>query len=79
MSLAAELPGIDQGFGRIDGFLDVVGAVNGTLIEVPRYRDFEGWYCLKKFPAGNVQAIVDHRGYFRSISIQAGSNNDQSL
>ncbi|OWZ17636.1 hypothetical protein PHMEG_0008403 [Phytophthora megakarya] len=36
-------------------------------------------YCRKNFPAVNVQAIVDHRGLFRSISIRSGSNNDQSL
>ncbi|OWY93328.1 hypothetical protein PHMEG_00037328 [Phytophthora megakarya] len=79
MGSAAELPDIEQGFERIAGFPGVVGAVDGTLIAVPRPRDFEGWYCRKKFPAVNVQAIVDHRGYFRSISIRAGSNNDQSL
>ncbi|KAG3080098.1 hypothetical protein PI125_g20547 [Phytophthora idaei] len=55
------------------------GAVDGTLIAIPRPHDFEGWYCRKGFPAVNVQAVVDHREAFRSISIRAGSNNDQSL
>ncbi|KAG4228079.1 hypothetical protein PC116_g23555 [Phytophthora cactorum] len=55
------------------------GAVDRTLIAIPRPHDFEGWYCRKGFPAVNVQAVVDHRGAFRSISIRAGSNNDQSL
>ncbi|KAE9053124.1 hypothetical protein PF007_g33034, partial [Phytophthora fragariae] len=31
------------------------------------------------FPAVNVQVVVDHVGSFRSLSICAGSNNDQSL
>ncbi|KAF4131582.1 DDE superfamily endonuclease, partial [Phytophthora infestans] len=30
------------------------------------------------FPAANVQAIVDHRVLFRSISIRFGPNNGQS-
>ncbi|KAG6941339.1 hypothetical protein JG687_00019714 [Phytophthora cactorum] len=60
-------------------YIVVVGAVDGTLIRIPRPRDFEGWDCRKNFPAVNVQAIVYNKGYFRSIYIRAGSNNDQSL
>ncbi|KAE8980280.1 hypothetical protein PR003_g25018 [Phytophthora rubi] len=74
-----ELPAIEAGFEAKAGFPDVIGAVDGTLVAIPRPRDFEGWYCRKGFPAVNVQAVVDDRGYFRSISIRAGSNNDQSL
>ncbi|KAG4059732.1 hypothetical protein PC123_g5351 [Phytophthora cactorum] len=54
-------------------------AVDGTLIAIPHPHVFEGWYCRKGFPAVNVQAVVDHRGAFRSISIRSGSNSDQSL
>ncbi|KAE9023914.1 hypothetical protein PF011_g3750 [Phytophthora fragariae] len=70
---------VEQGFETIAGFSEVVGAIDGTLIKIPRPRDFEGWYCRKGFPAVNVQAIVDHKGAFRSLSIRAGSSNDQSL
>ncbi|KAG4037588.1 hypothetical protein PC123_g26848 [Phytophthora cactorum] len=79
MGLPDELPDIEKGFEDIAGFPDVVGAVDGTLIRIPRPRDFEGWDCRKNFPAVNVQAIVYNKGYFRSIYIRAGSNNDQSL
>ncbi|KAG3232211.1 hypothetical protein PI124_g22700 [Phytophthora idaei] len=74
-----ELHAVEEGFEAIAGFPGVVGALDGTLIKIPRPRDFEGWYCRKGFPAVNVQAIVDHRGAFLSLSIRAGSNNDQSL
>ena len=70
---------VETGFANVAGFPGVVGAVDGTLVRIMRPHEFEGWYCRKNFPAVNVQAVVDHRGSFRSISIRAGSNNDQSL
>eukprot|EP00644_Phytophthora_capsici_P005956 jgi/Phyca11/97861/e_gw1.2.1218.1 len=76
---ASEVASLEAGFFAVAGFPGVVGAVDGTLIAIPRPRDFEGWYCRKGFPAVNVQAVVDHIGAFRSISIRSGSNNDQSL
>jgi hypothetical protein len=79
MGQPSELPGIAQGFEKIAEFPDVVGAVDGTLVKIPRPHDFEGLYCRKNFPAVNAQAIVDHHGYFRSLSIRAGFTNDQSL
>ncbi|EEY54699.1 uncharacterized protein PITG_20369 [Phytophthora infestans T30-4] len=75
---ASEVASLEAGFFAVAGFPGVVGAVDGTLIAIPR-PDFEGWYCRKGFPAVNVQAVVDHTGAFRSISIRSGSNNDQSL
>ncbi|EGZ10365.1 hypothetical protein PHYSODRAFT_518778 [Phytophthora sojae] len=76
---ASEVEAVEAGFFKVAGFPGVVGAGDGTLIAIPRPHDFEGWYYRKGFPAVNVQAIVDHRGSFRSISIRSGSNNDQSL
>ncbi|KAF4136322.1 DDE superfamily endonuclease [Phytophthora infestans] len=76
---ASEVASLEAGFFAVAGFPGVVGAVDGTLIAIPRPHDFEGWYCRKGFPAVNVQAVVDHTGAFRSISIRSGSNNDQSL
>ena len=70
---------VESGFYSIAGFPGVVGAVDGTLVKVMRPHEYEGWYCRKNYPAVNVQAIVDHLGLFRSISIRSGSNNDQSL
>lgn len=59
-----ELNAVEEGFDAIAGFPGAVGAIDGTLINIPRLRDFEGWYCRKGFPAVNVQTIVDHRGVF---------------
>lgn len=74
-----ELSVVENGFYSIAGFPNVVGAIDGTLIEISRPRDYKGWYCRKNYPAVNVQAMVDHLGLFRSISIRAGSTNDQTL
>ncbi|KAE9360998.1 hypothetical protein PF008_g1465 [Phytophthora fragariae] len=79
MPSADETAVIEEGFFATAGFPGTVGAVDGTLVRIARPHDFEGWYCRKNFPAVNVQAIVDHCGLFRSISIRSGSNNDQSL
>ncbi|KAE9158206.1 hypothetical protein PF004_g31955 [Phytophthora fragariae] len=79
MPTEQELESVELGFEAVTGFPNVVGAIDGTLVPIQRPKDFEGWYCRKMFPAVNVQAVVDHVGSFRSLSICAGSNNDQSL
>ncbi|OWZ14988.1 hypothetical protein PHMEG_00011453 [Phytophthora megakarya] len=78
MSTAEELVAVEDGFYATTGFPDTIGAVDGTLVRIACPHDLEGWYCRKNFPAVNMQAIVDHRGLFRSISLRSGSNNDQS-
>ncbi|KAJ8542601.1 hypothetical protein ON010_g12211 [Phytophthora cinnamomi] len=47
MGLPSEIPEIEKGFEAIAGFPDFIGAVDGTLVRIPRPRDFEGWYCRK--------------------------------
>ncbi|KAG3177389.1 hypothetical protein PC128_g16869 [Phytophthora cactorum] len=79
MPSAEELPLVEDSFFATTGFPDTIGAVDGTLVRIARPHDFEGWYCRKNVPAVNVQAVVDQRGLFRSISIISGSNDDQSL
>ncbi|KAG3195895.1 hypothetical protein PC128_g8107 [Phytophthora cactorum] len=79
MPSADELPLVEDGFFATTGFLDTIDAVDGALVRIARNHDFEGWYYRNVFPGVNVQAVVDHRGLFRSISIRSGSNNDQSL
>ncbi|KAG4048537.1 hypothetical protein PC123_g16151 [Phytophthora cactorum] len=79
MPSAEELPLVEDSFFATTGFSDTIGAVDGTLVRIARPHDFEGWYCRKNVPAVNVQAVVDQRGLFRSISIRSGSNDDQSL
>jgi hypothetical protein len=70
---------IEQGFEHIAGMSGVIAAVDGSLFEVHRMEDFEGWYCRKGFPAFNVQVVVDHKLRFMSYSIRSGSQNDKSL
>lgn len=46
------------GFEKICGVPNVVGAIDGTLIQIHRFEEFEGWYCRKGFPAFNVQVLL---------------------
>jgi hypothetical protein len=61
---------------RIPG---IVGAIDGTLIEIERPADFEGWYCRKGYPAINLQAVCDHSMRILSYSMMSGSHNDKQL
>ncbi|KAE9285903.1 hypothetical protein PF008_g26795 [Phytophthora fragariae] len=79
MPTGNEVAAVEDGVFALAGFSGVVEAIDGTLIRIPRPSDFEGWYGRKGFPAVNAQAVVDHRGVFRSLSVRAGSTNDQSL
>ncbi|DAZ96280.1 TPA: hypothetical protein N0F65_001452 [Lagenidium giganteum] len=58
-------------------FPNAVAAVDGTLVEVERPSEHEGWYCRKAFPAVNIQACVDGNMDFVSCSIRPGAANDQ--
>ncbi|OQR84084.1 hypothetical protein ACHHYP_13921 [Achlya hypogyna] len=70
---------ISDGFKRIAGLPRVFGAVDGSLVMIRRFRQHEGWYCRKGFPAFNVQASVDDRKHFMFYSIRAGAQNDKML
>ena len=62
------------------GHPDTALAVDGCLIPIERpASNYEGFYDKKGIPGLNVQACVDARRLFRSVSIRAGSNNDQSM
>jgi hypothetical protein len=76
---AEELSALERSFSDIAGFPGAVLAIDGSLIEIERPSDFEGWYCRKGYPAMNVQLVVDHRKRVRSFSIRPGSANDQSM
>ncbi|EGZ12726.1 hypothetical protein PHYSODRAFT_517190 [Phytophthora sojae] len=73
-----EVDCVREGFENISGFPDVIGAVDGSLIRICRPAEHEGWYCRKKFPAVNMQAVVDHKTRFRSYCIRSGSINDRA-
>jgi hypothetical protein len=53
--------------------------VDGTLIEVERTKQYEGWYCRKGFPAINLQVVVDGRKRIRDYSMRPGSENDSGV
>ncbi|KAF0739178.1 hypothetical protein Ae201684P_012872 [Aphanomyces euteiches] len=61
------------------GIPNVYGAIDGCLIPIKRFCDFEGWYCRKRFPAFNLQAVVDSKLRFRSYALRSGSQNDKAL
>jgi hypothetical protein len=61
------------------GFPGMVGAIDGSLVELERGGDFEGFYCRKGFPAFNVLAVVDHRKRFIASYVSRGSNNDRGV
>ncbi|KAF9504263.1 hypothetical protein BS47DRAFT_1253849, partial [Hydnum rufescens UP504] len=69
---------IHKAFGE-QGFPGAIGAINGSLIhfvEVPAV-DGSYYYCHKKFFGANIQAMVDHEGYFTSYDIGwPASQND---
>ena len=52
---------IKEGFQQIAGFPNVIGAIDGTLIAIKRFKDKEGWFCRKGFTALNMQAVCDHK------------------
>ncbi|KAF4134147.1 DDE superfamily endonuclease [Phytophthora infestans] len=49
---------IESAFKAKGGIPGVVGAIDGSLLEINRPDDFEGYYCRKMFPALNLQAVL---------------------
>ena len=70
---------LSDGFESICGFPDTCLAVDGTLIEIERPLDFEGWYCRKGYPAINLQGVVDYKRRFRSFAMRPGAENDKGV
>ncbi|EEY57120.1 uncharacterized protein PITG_10928 [Phytophthora infestans T30-4] len=59
------------------GIPGVVGAFDGSLVEINRPDDFEGYYCRKMHPALIVQAVANDKMQFMSADIRPGSWSDQ--
>ena len=70
---------IARDFEKRSRIPNVVGAIDGSLFEVKRFKDHEGWYCRKGFPAFNMQAVCDGQKRFISYMIRSGSSSDKSL
>ncbi|EEY60844.1 uncharacterized protein PITG_13589 [Phytophthora infestans T30-4] len=68
---------IEDQFALRQGYPGVVGAIDGSLVEVERPDDFDGFYCRKSYPALNVQAIVTMDNYFLSVEVRPGSWSDR--
>lgn len=66
-------------FEEVAGVPNVCGAIDGTLIEIERPHDHEGWYCRKGYPAINMQVVVDAEKRFMSYCIMPGSANDKMV
>ena len=60
---------IASGFEEICGLPNVSGALDGSLFQIKRFADNQGWYCRKAFPAFNMLAVVDDRKRFMACSI----------
>ncbi|OWZ24805.1 hypothetical protein PHMEG_00079 [Phytophthora megakarya] len=52
----------------------VCAAVDGTIIDLARFEDYESWYRRKGF---NLQAIVDPSQRFMSFDMRPGSWSDK--
>lgn len=66
-------------FQRKKGIRGIVGAIDGTLIDIQRPVDFEGFYNRKGRPSLNIQAVVDSSTRFLSIDIRPGSFSDKKV
>ncbi|DAZ96569.1 TPA: hypothetical protein N0F65_011793 [Lagenidium giganteum] len=55
---------IADNFDALSGLPGVVGAIDGTMIEIKHLEQWEGRYCRKGFPAFHMQAVVvDHQRF----------------
>lgn len=50
---------IRTGFESKSGIPNAVGAIDGSLIEIERPNEYDGWYNRKGYPSFNLLAIVD--------------------
>ncbi|KAJ1568687.1 putative nuclease harbi1 [Nowakowskiella sp. JEL0078] len=57
---------LSTNFENISRFPNACLAVDGTLIEIERPNDFEGWYCCKGYPAVNVQIVIIRKSWSAS-------------
>ncbi|EEY63735.1 uncharacterized protein PITG_02218 [Phytophthora infestans T30-4] len=67
---------VEAGFASKHGYPGIAGAIDGSLIEIERPDNFDGFYCRKAYPALNMQAIVTSDGFFLSVDVRPGSWSD---
>ncbi|KAE9313823.1 hypothetical protein PF008_g19636 [Phytophthora fragariae] len=76
-SSTEEWRNIMDGFAAVRGFPYVCGAVDGSLFEIARPAEYEGWYCKDYHPAINLQALCDSRRRFMDFDVRPGSYSDK--
>ncbi|RHY92260.1 hypothetical protein DYB37_010796 [Aphanomyces astaci] len=70
---------VEHGFKLKNGMVGVVGAIDGTLIEILRPRLHEGFYNRHGDTSLNIQAVVDSAGSFMSVDMRPGSFSDKKI
>ncbi|KAF0703292.1 hypothetical protein AaE_015447 [Aphanomyces astaci] len=70
---------VELGFRSNQNMSGIVGDIDGTLIEIQRPKDYDGFYNRHGDPSLNVQAMVDHTGAFTSVDIRPGSFSDRRI
>ncbi|GMF40658.1 unnamed protein product [Phytophthora fragariaefolia] len=73
----AEWRDVMSGFYAVRGFPYVCGAVDGSLFEIARPAEYEGWHCKDFYPAIKMQAICDSRRRFMDYDMRPGSYSDK--
>ncbi|KAF0746936.1 hypothetical protein AaE_007938 [Aphanomyces astaci] len=78
-SSASDWSVIERQFREKRGLPGVVGAIDGTLIDIQRPKDYDGFYNRNGDPSLNVQAVVDASTRFLSIDVRPGSYSDKKI
>ena len=68
---------VELEFQKRRGIPGVVGAIDGTLIDIQRPKGYDGFYNRNGDPSLNIQSVVDANSYFMSIDIRPGSFSDR--
>lgn len=76
-STSSEWNCVMDGFSAVKGFPFVCGAVDGSLFEISRPAEYEGWYCKDYYPAINMQAVCDAKRRFMDYDMRPGSYSDK--
>ncbi|KAF0706622.1 hypothetical protein AaE_014021 [Aphanomyces astaci] len=75
----AEWLRIEEDFFPKQNFPGIVGAVDGTLIDIQCTKDYDGFYNRNGDPSLNIQAVVDSKLRFMSEDIRPGSYSDKKI
>ncbi|ETV85762.1 hypothetical protein H257_02345 [Aphanomyces astaci] len=76
---SAEWNDVEQVFFARQKIPGVVDAVDGTLIEIQRPKDYDGFYNRNGDLSLNIQAVVHAKTRFMSVDIRPGSYSDKKI